>query len=111
MKNLLIILLLVSGHLFSIAQPVKTHGQLKVVGTQLQDMNGKPVVLRGVSFGWHNWWPRFYNAGTVKWLYDDWKCTVVRAAMGVEPDKGYIKDPAGSVAKVKAVVDGAIRSG
>lgn len=92
-------------------QPVKKHGQLRVDGTRLVDMNGKPVVLRGVSFGWHNWWPRFYNAGTVKWLYDDWKCTVVRAAMGVEPDKGYIKDSAGSVAKIKAVVDGAIRAG
>ncbi|MES1218208.1 MAG: glycoside hydrolase family 5 protein, partial [Bacteroidota bacterium] len=39
------------------AQPVKTHGQLKVNGTQLVDKNGKPVVLRGVSFGWHNFWP------------------------------------------------------
>src|ERR1041384_6223171 len=79
------------------AQPVKKHGQLKVEGTKLVDKNGKAVVLRGVSFGWHNWWPRFYNAGAVKWLHDDWKCNVVRAAMGVEPDKGYLKDSAGSV--------------
>lgn len=93
------------------SQPVKTHGQLKVNGTQLVDKKGKPVVLRGMSFGWHNWWPRFYNAGTVKWLHDDWKCTVVRAAMGVEPDKGYMKDSAGSVADVKAVVDAAIKEG
>ena len=91
------------------AQPVNTHGQLKVEGTRLVDKNGKPVVLRGVSFGWHNWWPRFYNAGAVKWLHDDWKCTVVRAAMGVEPDKGYLKDSAGSVANIKAVVDAAIK--
>jgi endoglucanase len=93
------------------AQPVKKHGQLKVKGTKLVDKNGKPVVLRGMSFGWHNWWPRFYNAGTVKWLHDDWKCSVVRAAMGVEPDKGYIKDSAGSVANIKAVVDAAIKEG
>lgn len=98
-------------YFFSNAQPVKTHGQLKVEGTKLIDKNGKPVVLRGMSFGWHNWWPRFYNAGAVKWLHDDWKCTVLRIAMGVEPDKGYIKDSAGSVAKVKAVVDGAIKEG
>jgi endoglucanase len=101
--------------LFSVAninaQPVKIHGQLKVEGTKLVDKNGKPVVLRGMSFGWHNWWPRFYNAGAVKWLHDDWKCTVLRAAMGVEPDRGYIKDSAGSVAKVKAVVDAAIKEG
>jgi endoglucanase len=93
------------------AQPVKDHGALKVEGTKLVDKDGKPVVLRGMSFGWHNWWPRFYNAGTVKWLHGDWKCTVVRAAMGVEPDKGYIKDPKGSVASIKAVVDAAIKEG
>jgi endoglucanase len=92
-------------------QVVKTHGQLKVKGTQLVDEKGKDIVLRGVSFGWHNWWPRFYNAGAVKWLHEDWKCTVVRAAMGIEPDKGYLKDPAGSVSKIKAVVDAAIKEG
>ncbi|HET6995405.1 MAG TPA: hypothetical protein VFI06_10515, partial [Chitinophagaceae bacterium] len=72
------------------SQPVKDHGPLHIEGTKLVDKNGKTVVLRGMSFGWHNWWPRFYNAGTVKWLHEDWKCSVVRAAMGVEPDKGYI---------------------
>jgi len=101
--------------LFSISiahsQPVKEHGQLKVVGTQLTDKNGKPVVLRGMSFGWHNWWPRFYNKETVKWLAEDWKCSVVRAAMGVEPDQGYIKQPVSSTEKVEAVVNGAIDAG
>jgi len=93
------------------AQPVKEHGQLKVEGIKLVDKNNKQVVLRGMSFGWHNFWPRFYTAGTVKWLHDDWKCTVVRAAMGVEPDRGYIKDSSGSVSKIKAVVDAAIKEG
>ncbi|TMI69225.1 MAG: glycoside hydrolase family 5 protein [Bacteroidetes bacterium] len=92
-------------------QPVKTHGALHVEGTRLVDKKGKTVVLRGMSFGWHNWWPRFYNAGAVKWLHDDWKCSVVRAAMGVEPDRGYIKDSTGSIASVKAVVDAAIQEG
>ena len=32
----------------------------------LKDEKGNAVVLRGMSFGWHNWWPRFYNAGTVQ---------------------------------------------
>jgi endoglucanase len=96
---------------FATAQPVKEYGKLKVEETRLVDENGKPVVLRGVSFGWHNYWPRFYNAGAVKWLHDDWGCSVVRAAMGVEPDGGYIKDPAGSLAKVKAVVNAAIKEG
>src|ERR1700712_512690 len=83
------------------AQPVKEHGQLKVVGTQLTDEHGKPVVMRGMSFGWHNFWPRFYTKETVDWLAKDWGCTVVRAAMGVEPNRGYIKDPKSSTKTIE----------
>jgi endoglucanase len=111
MKARMIFLVLAMSVMGVYAQPVKRHGALRVEGTKLVDKNGKTVVLRGVSFGWHNWWPRFYNEKAVKWLHDDWKCTVVRAAMGVEPDKGYLKDSAGSVANIKAVVDGAIKEG
>jgi endoglucanase len=94
---------------FIIAQPVKKHGALKVDGIQLKDQHGQPVVLRGMSFGWHNWWPRFYNEGTVQWLAKDWKCNVVRAAMGIEPPDGYIKKPEWSTEIIKKVVDAAIR--
>jgi len=107
--NCLIFLLFVSIRLM--AQPVKEHGSLKVVGTQLTDQHNNPVVLRGMSFGWHNWWPRFYNKEAVSWLATDWKCSVVRAAMGVEPNRGYLKDAAGSKEKVEAIVDGAIDAG
>jgi endoglucanase len=91
------------------AQPVKKHGQLKVEATQLKDAHGNAVVMRGMSFGWHNWWPRFYTAGTVSWLYTDWKCNVVRAAMGVEPRGSYMQRPDWSMEKIKTVVDEAIR--
>ncbi|MET0635315.1 MAG: glycoside hydrolase family 5 protein [Chitinophagaceae bacterium] len=108
-------LILLTGLLFSVvattAQPVNQHGKLQVKGVQLVNEKEEPVVLRGMSFGWHNWWPRFYNKEAVQWLADDWKCTVVRAAMGVEPDGGYLKDPAGSRQKVEAVVDAAIDAG
>ena len=93
------------------AQPVKTHGALQVKGVQLCNKKGEPIVLRGMSYGWHNWWPRFYNENSVRWLYKDWNVSVVRAAMGIEPTGGYIQDPEGSVQKIKAVVDGAIKSG
>jgi endoglucanase len=107
------ILLLVAAAVFSDlhAQPVKQHGKLQVKGTQLCDKKGRPVVLRGMSFGWHNFWPRFYNEDAVAWLYKDWNCSVVRAAMGVEPRRGYENDSAGSVQKIKAVIDGAIKAG
>jgi endoglucanase len=93
------------------AQPVKEHGNLSVNGIQLVDQNGKPVMLMGVSYGWHNWWPRFYNKESVKWLAEDWGCTVVRAAMGVGPQKSYIDEPEWSKKLIENVIDGAIESG
>lgn len=100
--------------LFSIvsnAQFVKNHGQLKVEGTQLVDKNSKPIMLRGMSYGWHSLWPRFYNEESVKWLKNDFKCNVVRAAMGIElGDSSYIKQPEFSKKKIKAIIDGAIKN-
>jgi len=93
------------------AQPVKELGQLRVEGTKLVAQDGKPVMLSGVSYGWHNWWPRFYNESTVKWLHDDWNCNVVRAAMGVEPDGAYLDKPDWSKEKIESVVKGAIDNG
>jgi endoglucanase len=98
--------------------PVDTHpieqttqiffGQLKVVGTQLSDLEENPAVLRGVSFGWHNWWPRFYNESAVNWLKSDWNVNIVRASMGVDPDGAYLDNPEFAIEKMKAVIDAAI---
>ena len=92
------------------AQPVKKHGHLSVKGIQLTDEHGQATVLNGVSYGWHNWWPRFYNKESVKWLAEDWRCSAVRAAMGIDPDKGYIDQPDWSKEKVEAVIQGAIEN-
>ena len=93
------------------AQPVKIHGPLKVTGTQLTDQNNQPVVLNGVSLGWSCFHPRFYTSATTKWLHKDWKCSVIRAAMGIEPDRGYLKDSAKNMQLIKTVVDAAIEEG
>ncbi|MFY0483960.1 glycoside hydrolase family 5 protein [Flavobacterium sp. PLA-1-15] len=94
----------------SSAQFVKKHGQLKVQGTQLVNQNGETISLRGVSLGWHNWWPQFYNKQTVKWLHNDWNVNVLRAAMGVDADDNcYLKSPKASQAKLEAVVNAAIK--
>ncbi len=93
------------------AQFVKKHGQLSVKGTQLVDKNLTPIVLRGVSLGWHSMWPRFYNSKVVDWLNKDFNCTVVRAAMGIEAGKyAYKKDPDFSKKKIESVIKGAIKS-
>ena len=89
---------------------VSKHGKLRVEGVQLVDAHGEPLVLRGVSFGWHNWWPRFYNAEAVSWLVNDWGCNVVRAAMGVEPNGAYLTRPEWSEQLMTTVIDAAIEN-
>jgi endoglucanase len=108
-KNIMFFLVL-SGSIAN-AQFVKKHGQLSIKGTQLVDKNQNPIVLRGVSFGWHSMWPRFYNEKAVSWLAKDFKCNIVRAAMGIEiGEHSYIKETDFSKDKIEAVIKGAIKS-
>lgn len=111
MRFLLITLILGFGLSMTLqAQPVKDHGMLSVKGTQLVNEKQEPVVLRGMSFGWHCFWPRFYTAGAVSWLHRDWGISVVRAALGIEPgENSYLKKPEWSKEKITTVVDAAIR--
>lgn len=105
-KSKTIVLFLVFSCSVANAQFVKNHGQLSVKGTQLVDKNQNPIVLRGVSFGWHNWWGKFYNKEVVQTLHTDWNANVLRAAMGVDADKNcYIKSPEDSKAKIEAVIN------
>ena len=84
---------------------------LVVKGTQLMNEKGDTVVLHGVSYGWHQFWPRFYNASSVAWLVKDWGAEVLRASMGVELEGAYIDNPQKGVECVQAVVDAAIANG
>ena len=93
------------------AQPVKQHGALHVSGVQLVDEYSKPVVLRGMSFGWSCFHPRFYTAGSVNTLVKDWHCNVIRAALGVEPKNGYKEDSADQIKLIRTVVEACIKEG
>src|SRR5689334_18060302 len=95
----------------SIAQPVKEHGALHVQGVQLTDEHNNPVVLRGMSFGWSCFHPRFYTAGAVKTLVNDWHCNVIRAALGVEPPHGYKQDSATQMQLIRNVIQACIEEG
>ncbi|NJK84918.1 MAG: glycoside hydrolase family 5 protein [Bacteroidales bacterium] len=106
-----VITLLIFCGTFLFSQPVSVHGQLKVDGVKIKDEHGNTVVLRGMSFGWHNWWPKYYNANVVKWLSDDWQCTVIRAAMGVEPKGSYLSRTKWSLNLMYEVIDAAIANG
>lgn len=83
-------------------------GPLSVRSGQLSDSQGNAVMLRGVSFGWHNWWPRFYTESTVSWLRKDWNVNVVRAAMGIDPSGAYLDNPTFALDRMKTVIEAAI---
>ncbi len=109
MKNKITVILLIACFTISQAQFVKNHGQLRVQGTQLVDKNGDAIVLRGLSFGWHNWWGKFYNKEVVKTLHNNWNATILRAAMGVDANENcYIQNPKDSKEKIETVINAAI---
>lgn len=91
--------------------PVKQYGQLQVRGAQLCSQDGKPVVLRGVSLGWHNLWPRFYNKGAVDELAKKWHASVIRAAMGVKIEDNYLENPSFAIDCMTPVIEEAIKDG
>ena len=110
MKKLLTIILSFLCVLSTHAQdPVKKYGQLQVLGAQLCDQQGNPVILRGVSLGWHNLWPRFYNRKVVQTLKDDWNASVVRAAMGILIEDNYLDNPDFAMQCMTPVIESAIK--
>lgn len=86
---------------------VDKYGQLSVQGNYIVGASGDTVQLRGMSFFWSQWMGQFYNPKTVQWLRDDWKCTIVRAAMGVEEPGGYLQNDAEEKGKVIRIVKAA----
>jgi len=89
---------------------VTQFGLLHVDGNKIVDKNNDPIALHGMSMFWSQWSGSFYNKKCIDWLYSDWKCTVVRAAMGVEGG-GYLTNPEAELANVMTVVDACIKNG
>ncbi len=99
--------------------PVAVHGQLKVVGTQLQDAHGNPVQLKGVSSQWLNYESKTFpeSKSAIQYARDNWKLSVIRAAMGVDASGGYLgtttanANPTAMLNKVNTIVQNAIDLG
>ena len=100
--------------------PVELHGQLHVTGTELRDASNKKVQLKGVSSMWLNWENDGYaeNLEGLKWLRNNWILSLIRAAMGVDPDGAYLStmnpekaNPEKAKAQVTKIVDNAIAAG
>ena len=111
LRGLLSLLMLTVCTVGMAQTPVKKYGQLQVRGSQLCDQNGQPVVLRGVSLGWHNLWPRFYNKGAVDELTNKWHASVIRAAMGVKIEDNYLENPSFALQCMTPVIEEAIKDG
>lgn len=114
MKRLVAILLFCAG-LYAPVCAAKDAAEstvpaLRVEGTALT-ATGRPVVLQGVSYGWHNLWPRFYNARSVRTFAREWNVNVVRAAMGVDLPDGWLEKPRRSETCVRRIVDAAVSEG
>jgi len=90
---------------------VEQHGRLRVAGNNIVGSHGDPVQLKGMSFFWSQWQGQYYTEGVVNWLVDDWKCSLVRAVLGIHESSGYLQDPGTEKAKVELVVNAAIAKG
>ena len=91
---------------------VERYGDLKVHGNRILGKDSQPAQLRGMSFFWSIWQEgsRFYTHESVEALADEWKATVVRAALGVDEAGGYLDDTT-QVYIIDSVVDAAIAKG
>lgn len=84
--------------------PITTNGNQLLFG-------GTPDSVAGPSLFWsNNGWggEKYYTAGAVSSVAQDWNAELIRAAMGVDEEGGYLEDPAGNLSKVRTVVDAAI---
>ncbi len=106
----IVLWLLSCSQLFAQKTIVEKYGHLSVKGNYMVSEYGDTVQLRGMSLFWSQWMGQYYNSDVVKWLRDDWKCTVIRAAMGVEMG-GYLENPDTEKMKVLEVINAAISKG
>jgi endoglucanase len=96
----------------TVQSPISVHGSLKVQNGLIVDKNGLAPQLRGISFSWSLWQGRkYYNPAVVDWLASDFKVSIIRASMGVQPDHGYLQEPALQTQLIVNVVDEAIKNG
>jgi endoglucanase len=92
--------------------PVAINGALSVSNGQVVNKYGVPPQLHGLSFSWSIWQGRkYYNANVVDWIRKDFKVSIIRAAMGVQPRHGYLEQPDSQKQLILNVVDEAIKDG
>lgn len=92
--------------------PVARHGQLRLDGTQIVDESGAPYQLKGISTQWLNFEGSFSrNGDNVIWMRDNWNLQLIRGAMGIETNGGYLADAEYMTERLEMVVQNAIDAG
>jgi len=92
--------------------PVAKNGLLHVENGRVVNQTGVPPQLRGISFSWSIWrGQKYYNPNVVDWLSSDFKTNIIRLAMAVQPDNGYLQKPAMQKQLVVTMVNRAVKDG
>lgn len=107
-KSLLIVLVLATSA--KAETIVEMYGDLHIEGNFIKDKNNRPVQLTGMSYFWSQWAGKYWNEECVRFLVEDWGCTIVRAPMGVEKG-GYLTNPELEIKRMETMIDAAIKNG
>jgi len=113
-KALTIILfsLITCSHLAFAQSAVKANKQLSVKGNQILNYKNEPPQLRGISFSWSIWQgKKYYNPKVLDWLNKDFKVSLVRLSMAVQPAGGYLERPEEQKKLITTVADRALKRG
>lgn len=112
MKVTLFILLLAFSHCAFSQSYVAKHGALSVKNGVIVNSKGLPPQLRGISLSWSIWQgQKYYNTRVVDWLCKDFKISLLRASMAIQPEGGYLQNPEKQLKIVTPVIDHAIKNG
>ncbi|GGI25332.1 glycoside hydrolase family 5 protein [Pedobacter mendelii] len=91
---------------------VNRNGALKVVGGKILNSKNIEPQLRGVSLSWSIWQgKKYYNEDVVNWLQSDFNINLLRVSMAVQPDGGYLQNPAEQEELITKTIDAAIKNG
>lgn len=93
-------------------RPSDINGALMVKGNQMVNNAGIPPQFRGISLSWSVWGgKKYYNPEVVGWLTKDFKISLLRASMAVQPQGGYLTNREEQMKLMVAVIDKAISEG
>ena len=107
-----LLLLVLPSMAQQIKSPVELNGALHISGNQMVNKDGIPPQLRGISLSWSLWaGKKYYNTNVVDWLAKDFKISVLRASMGVQPDSGYLNNRDEQMRLMTTVIDQSIKNG